>query len=356
MTSTARTLAGWLATLALVAVGCAPTVGASPGAEPTSSVAGPVRPIVIDTDLDHSDIAAILVLLRDPGVDVRAITIAGTGLVHCAGGRLVMRYVLDEMGAADVPVGCGREDGGPDARSFPDDWRAVADTGYGLDIAQNVEPTAPSDAVEILKAAIDASPTPPLIVALGPLTNLEDAFAADPSMVDRVVGVHAMLGTIDEPGNVYVDGLDGDDPLEWNAFADPSAVTAVFATDVPVDLIPLDATADVPVPTDLADRLAGDRASAGADLLHELLVRHPDRMRPDQGQQLWDELAALAVSDSGLVTWQEATVVVGDGGRLTRDAAGRPIRFASAADRALVEAALLDALRRGAARATPFTP
>ena len=92
-----------------------------------------------------------------------------------------------------------------------------------------------------------------------------------------------MLGHVDAPGNVFVDGLDGDDPLEWNAYADPSAVAAVFATDVPIDLVPLDATDDVPVPADLPKRLAEDHAAAGADLLHELLLRHPDAPRRGPG-------------------------------------------------------------------------
>jgi hypothetical protein len=152
-----------------------------------------------------------------------------------------------------------------------------------------------------------------------------------------------------------VDGLDGDDPLEWNAYADPSAVAAVFETEVPIDLIPLDATDDVPVPADLPMRLADDRAAAGADLVYELLSRHPGRLAADQGQQLWDELAALTVTRPGLVTWADGTLVVGDDGRLTPDGAGRAVRFAAAADRAAVEAALLEALRRGGPRATPFS-
>ncbi len=81
----------------------------------------------------------IAVLLRDPKVDVRAITIPGTGLVHCQGARLVTRYLIDEMGVPDIPFGCGREDGGPDARPFPDDWRAVADAGFGFDITPQAD-------------------------------------------------------------------------------------------------------------------------------------------------------------------------------------------------------------------------
>lgn len=61
--------------------------------------------------MDHSDIAAIAILLRDPAVDVRAITISGTGLVHCAGGLRVTRYLLDELREEQIPFACGREDG-----------------------------------------------------------------------------------------------------------------------------------------------------------------------------------------------------------------------------------------------------
>ena len=276
-----------LAALSLLAVfvaGCLPAISATPG--PSSSDRAPgqsaiaanePRPIVIDADLDHSDLAAIMVLLRDPRVDVRAIAVDGTGLVHCQGGLRVMRYLLDELGRSDIPFGCGRQRGGDDATPFPDDWRATADAGYGLAIAPRVETAFPPDAVSVIRDAIDSSPTPVTIVALGPLTNLEDAFAADPTLADRIESIHAMLGTIDAPGNVFLGGHDGSDPLEWNAFADPSAVQAVFATDVPIDLIPLDATDDVPVPADLAERLAADHAAGAADLMYELLLRNPSR-------------------------------------------------------------------------------
>lgn len=338
----------------VVLVGCfgsAPT----PSPQPTTGEPAPDRrPVIIDADMDLSDLTAIAILLRDPLLDVRAITIDGTGLVHCAGGMSVTRYLLDEMGTPDIPFGCGREDGGPDAHPFPPEWRAVADDGYGMDIAAGPPVGLPDDAVTILTRAIDQSPSAPTIIALGPWTNLEDAFAADPSLPDRIAGIHAMLGTVDAPGNVYTETLDGDDPLEWNAYADPSAVAAVFATDVPIDLVPLDATDDVPVPADLPERLAADHAAAGANLLYELLLRHPDRLLADQGQQLWDELAALTVSLPDLVTWEAADVTAGADGRITRDDAGRSIRFAAAADRSATEAAMLDALRRGGPRTTPF--
>ncbi|HEY7703080.1 MAG TPA: nucleoside hydrolase [Candidatus Limnocylindrales bacterium] len=340
------------ASLAILLAACSGADGSPPvvtGEPPTDRV-----PIVIDADFDLSDIAAIALLLRDPAADVRAITIAGTGLVHCQTGRLMARYLLDELGSPDIPFGCGRQSGGTDAHPFPDAWRAAADAAYGLDIPPQAESGVPRDAVEVIRDAIDDSPSAPTIVTLGPLTNLEDAFTADETLADRVAAIHAMLGTIDAPGNVFVDDLDGDDPLEWNAYADPSAVTAVFGSSVPISIVPLDATDDVPVPPDLDDELEKDHQAGGADLVYELLVRNPDRLRPELGQQLWDELAALSVTDPDLVDWEDATVTVGPDGRLVADEAGKSIRFASSADRAAVEAALLDGLRRGQPRQTPF--
>ena len=262
-----RTALGLAAILAAAALGgCMSTTDQNGSLRPSRPTRpglpgrAAVRPIVIDADMDHSDIAAILVLLRDPAVDVLAIAIDGTGLVHCQGGRLVTRYLLDELGITDIPFGCGRQNGGEDARPFPDDWRATADAGYGLDIPPIVETEAPPDAVDLIRTAVDSPPGEVTIVTLGPLTNLEDAFAADPTLPDRIAGIHAMLGTVEAPGNVFVDGLTGG-AVEWNAFADPSAVEAVFATDVPIIIVPLDATDDVPVPADLADRLATDHAA-----------------------------------------------------------------------------------------------
>jgi hypothetical protein len=88
--------------------------------------------------------------------------------------------------------------------------------------------------------------------------------------------------------------------------------------------------------------------------MHELLVRNPARMAADEGQQLWDELAALTVSEPGLVTWDDATVAAGADGRLTRDETGRTVRYARAADHVAVEVALVSALQRGGRRLTPF--
>lgn len=361
MPRSSRHIVALLAAVLIGGCGSATASSAPPAASTAvaESTPGPTgaarRPVIVDVDLDASDIVALAVLLRDPKLDILAILISSTGLVHCVPGLRNTSYLLNQFGVSGIPIACGREDAGPDGRPFPDAWRTGPDTAWGIDIPPQPITAPPEDVATVFARAVTESPEPPTIIALGPWTNLEDALAADPALAGRIAAIHAMAGTIDAPGNVLVDGLTEEDRLEWNVAADPSAFAAVLATAIPINLVPLDATDDVPVPTDLVDRLATDHAAAGADLAYELLVRAPTRMT-DPGQQLWDELAALTVSDPDLVTWQDLRVVVAPDGRLDRSPTGRPMRVAMAADRAATERALLAALHTGPPRTNPFTP
>jgi inosine-uridine nucleoside N-ribohydrolase len=343
---------GALGAVAALAAACgAPNATDAPavtGEPPTTRL-----PVIVDTDLDMSDVGALAVLVHDPRVEVRAVTItpAGTGVTDCASGRRVALVVLEALGSATIPIGCGRADPGADGHPFPEEWRSDADRGWGmatLPIPQSRTETA----VDLLARAVDESPSAPTIVALGPWTNLEDALAADPTIADRIAGIHAMAGAVDAPGNVVVEGVTAGDGLEWNVAADPSALVAVFDTTTPISLVTLDATNEVPIDPALAERLATDRAMAGADLVYELLVRAPERLA--EGQFLWDELAALTLSDPDLATWEETNLLAEGTGRLVRDDAGHPVRFTTGADGTATETALLEALRRGPAPAEPF--
>jgi pyrimidine-specific ribonucleoside hydrolase len=130
-------------------------------------------PIIVDTDLDVSDVAAVAVLLLDPRVDVRAITVsdAGTGVTSCASGRAVLGYLLDELRRADVPYACGGARPGPDALPFPPEWRTDADTGWGIDMPPRPGSSQPESAVDLLRRTFRASAEPMTIVALGPWTK-----------------------------------------------------------------------------------------------------------------------------------------------------------------------------------------
>jgi len=133
---------------ALAVAACArgaPSTGSSPSARPATS-GSPVAtsaagdgPLVVDTDLGADDIVAIALLVASDA-DIRAVTVAGTGLVHCAFGVGHLEMLLHRLGAPDIPVGCGRETAEPPAVPMPGPWRSAADNAYGLTLA----PTRPA--------------------------------------------------------------------------------------------------------------------------------------------------------------------------------------------------------------------
>ncbi len=312
---------------------------------------------MFDTDMGMDDLLALYVILRDPAMDVRAIAIDGTGLVHCGAGIRNMRRVLGAFDRLEIPFGCGREEPGPGGRSFPDEWRASSDAMYDVVLPPVAASEFPPDAVTVLHEAITTSSEPVTVLAVGTWTNLQDLLAAHPDDLARVTGIHAMAGTIDAPGNIELSGTTPADQVEWNVGADPDAFAAVMALDVPVTLVPLDATNHAPVPADIITLLDADHAAAGADIALETYLRRP--YLAADGNYWWDSVAAVALADSSLLTWEEMEVTVTTGGsaagRINRDGSGRPIRAAMGADDARVQDAILAGLRRGAARAEPFT-
>ena len=323
---------------------------------PPPSAEHPV-PVVVDTDLAGDDLFALLVLLRDPAVDLRGVTIAATGEVHCVPGIRNARRVLAALGRPEVPVACGRENPGPNGRWFPPEWRAGADAFYGLELPAVEGETARAEtAPELLVRLATESAEPLTLVTLGPLSNVADAASLDPAFASRLAGIHAMAGTIDAPGNISYGDTTPADGVEWNVGADPDAMAAVLALDVPITLVGLDATNDVPVPADIVDQLASDHAAAGADIAYEMYVRTP--FLADGSSSYWDPLAATTLTDPSLASWEDLTVTMaptGPGaGRLSRDPAGRPVRAAMSADRDAFMTRFLAALRTGAPRANPF--
>jgi pyrimidine-specific ribonucleoside hydrolase len=342
-----------LLVLSLVPILAACGSTTTPTPAPTASAAAvEPRPIVVTTDMGMDDLLAVYILLRDPAVDVRAITVDGTGLVHCGPGLRNLRRILTAFGRPEIRFACGRDDAGPDGTPFPDDWRASSDDMYGVVLPPVVGTAFPPDATALLADAITTASSPVTVVALGPWTTLQDLFAARPDVLGNVAGIHAMAGAIDAPGNIELDGITPADGIEWNVGADPDSFADVMALDVPVAFVPLDATSDVPVPADVVTRLEADHASAGADIAFETYARSPYLTTP--GNFWWDGTAAVALSDPSLLTWEDGSVSISERGRITRDPAGRPVRFATGADTARTQDAILAGLRRGAQRPASF--
>jgi len=206
----------------------------------------PKEPLLVDCDTGIDDALALLYLLGDPDVDLRAITsvFGNTDAETAASNSL---RVLDLVGREDIPVAVG-------ARS---NWRGTfhpaphvhGDDGLGNTVlAEPAGRPSTEPAVELITRLADENPGQLNILAIGPLTNLATALLLEPSLPERIKHVTIMGGAVHHPGNIT--------PVaEANIANDPEAARMVLRADWDVTLVPLDVTMTETITERHLDRL-----------------------------------------------------------------------------------------------------
>jgi inosine-uridine nucleoside N-ribohydrolase len=214
--------------------------------------------VIIDTDPGIDDALAIALAVRSPELELMALTtVYGNGPVSATTRNA--RHLLERLGAQDVPVFAGAARPLVREPAFAAETHGEAGLGYaevpgaagaadmdlGDDEGLSVE--APGAMLSLLEEA-GAQVT---VVALGPLTNLALALALDRNLCRQAIGeIIWMGGSAGAPGNTT--------PVsEWNAWCDPEAARAVFASGIPIRMIGLDATRCVLMKAPLVEELAG---------------------------------------------------------------------------------------------------
>lgn len=317
-----------------------------PGIAPTLREAA--IPVIIDTDMAGDDWMAILYLLQRPDVNVVGITVTGAGEAHCDPGT---RHALDLVmlaGRPHIPVTCGRESPLMGDHAFPLQWRNAVDDLFGLSLPQNPNRPSGDSAPELISRLLRGSDRKLHIVALGPLTNIAEAFGADPSLNNNLQMLTIMGGAVNVPGNVGLTLNIDNQYAEWNIYADPHAARIVFASATPITLVPLDATQDVPVTMDFYQQMKKDRVTPVAEFVYRTLTRKENDIR--QGwYYFWDPLAAAIATEASLTTYQDLPLVVveeegPESGRTLKTEDGQSTRVAVSADAARFEQLFLDTL------------
>jgi inosine-uridine nucleoside N-ribohydrolase len=305
--------------------------------------------VILDYSPTLSDVTALLYLTQHPDVELLAVTLSGTGESHCGPGLANTIGLLEMAGLPDVPVACGPTATIGPGNDWPDEWRERSDALVGIDIA------APSrgdhgNAVDLLATIASQQERPVTIVAVGPLTNLAATLRQHDDFASNVSEIYTMGGAFDISGNAP------NRSAEWNYYIDPASVDVVFESGIPITVIPLDATDDVPVTKQWYGALTRHRTTAAATAVHDLLAATPSW---ELGFSFWDELAAAVVLDPTLVTYEVRRVsVVTDGeraGRTRTDDQGTSVRVAVSADATRFERELLTGLNAGAPPPEPLT-
>ena len=164
------------------------------------------KPVIFDTDMAHEDMFSALFLLSHPNVDVRAITVSGTGEAHCGPGVSNALGLVTVSGHENIPVACGRETPLVGNHVFPAEWRQAVDNAYGVEIPAG---GAASDlgASDLIIDILQRSNETITIVAVGPLTNIAEALQKSPEISAHIREIYIMGGAVETEGNVGNSGV-----------------------------------------------------------------------------------------------------------------------------------------------------
>jgi inosine-uridine nucleoside N-ribohydrolase len=164
-----------------------------------------------------------------------------------------------------------------------------------------------------LKNVIEASADKVTILATGPLTNIAELNAKYPHLKKRIEKIVMMGGAVKVPGNVS--GLlpqAKNSVSEWNFFADPKAAEQVIHSGIPVTLVSLDSTRQVPLTKEFFER-TGIEDQPDLKLAHQILQVYLDEIGDKAFQNniyAWDQLAAMVMLDPSSVKTEMMSLVV----------------------------------------------
>lgn len=223
-------------------------------------------PMIVDTDMGTDDWIALAYIAQNQDIDLRGVTIVGSGLASCAYAVQNAKHILSmSVRNANKPVGCGSNWPLDGYASYPKIWRATgADMMGEVQLSFSVEQSewyGPTLLAQLLSESIE----PVDILAIGSLTNIAVVLRTAPDLKTKIRRIVSMGGAVNHSGNLRVHGFtDGhsNTKAEWNYYIDPVAAKIVFESGVPITLIPLDATNRVPLTKAFTGRFDTNNSSA----------------------------------------------------------------------------------------------
>jgi len=186
--------------------------------------------VIIDTDAgdDIDDAFALALALRSPELQILQINSA-YGDTHLRA-KLLDRF-LHDAGGPHIPL----------AQGIPTSSKGSFTQRHYAE--QQAEPSSPyPDAVTTTLDRIRESPGEITLIAIGPLSNIGAMIDRDPAAFRKLKRVVMMGGSIRRSYNDLGYEPDHGPEAEWNIKCDIASARKLFASGVPIFMMPLDAT------------------------------------------------------------------------------------------------------------------
>lgn len=271
--------------------------------------------IIVDNDASSDDVTALIYLLSHPDIVIEGITIAGTGEAHGPNGAENIADLCHLLGKPYTPIAYGN--GIPcdlHGKPFPNFLREIIDNLFkDMNIPKNPTPNITSSAIDLIKNIVEVGDEKVTILATGPLTNIAEFIQTHPQLKDKIEKIVIMGGAVNVEGNIQaLDHNSNNTVAEWNIYADPKAAEIVFTSNIPVTLVPLDATNQVPMTKEFYDSLS-HQLQPGLKLIYQLLTVIVDNFGMEvflNHFYLWDPLAAMICFDPEIALTESMPILI----------------------------------------------
>ena len=197
---------------------------------PVAARAAAPEKIIIDTDIgdDVDDAFAVALALKSPELQIVGIT---TTFGDTETRAKLLDRLLGEVGRRDIPVAVGT----PAKTGNNFTQRPYAEGGH-------LARASHAKAVDFILEQVRRSPGEITLVAIGPLMNVGALIDKDPETFRKLKRVVLMGGSIERRyGDMGYAPPRGPEP-EWNIKNDIPSAQKLFASGVPIFMMPLDST------------------------------------------------------------------------------------------------------------------
>jgi purine nucleosidase len=261
--------------------------------------------VILDTDIgdDIDDAFCLALMCASPEIELIGVTTV-FGNVHARGrqARTILSLAGDKFRSVPVAVGCSRtmasrpRVGGAADAELPPNQDAAA---FPED---RLPPASPLHGVEFLIRTLMDGDGDIIPVTIGAMTNLAAALTMERRLLKKIPRIIAMAGEFRKP------------MAEWNILCDPEAAHLVFASGIPMTVIPWEIGYQVQLTEPEVQTLYAAARPSAKNLADAVKAW---RGRGGAMPSLYDPMTAATWVNPKLCQWKRGTVSVELAGRDT---------------------------------------
>lgn len=212
------------------------------------------KQVFLDRDGGLDDLLALLLILTMEDVELIGINITPADCYPDAAAESSLKF-LQLMGCPEVEVAVSKARG---VNAFPEVWRAQPQIVNAfpqlLNLGSTEDRISDEEGSQLIIRKLKSVNEPISYLMTGPCTTLVHALRTEPALRNKIEEIVWMAGAVHVHGNVRTYTHDGS--AEWNVYWDAPASHWLLENNLPLILVPLDATNKVPVGMDFLKRMA----------------------------------------------------------------------------------------------------